>query len=122
MNLCSLLTRRSATIASILTTAILSSGCAALLIGGAAAGGAVAYSRGELNSVESASLERTYAATRAAVKELQFVETEAKSDSVEAVVEARTALDRPRDVVFLCTAWCNHWLYRTTLWLRAGRI
>ena len=80
-----------------LFTLTFSSGCAALLLGGAAAGagaGAVAYTRGELDSVQSASLDRTFQATRIAMQDLKFSETSSKVDAVEGVVEARTAMDR----------------------------
>ncbi|HTI72564.1 MAG TPA: DUF3568 family protein [Candidatus Limnocylindria bacterium] len=87
--------------ALVVTLAILSagftSGCAALVVGGAAAGagaGAVAYVTGELKSMAGASLERTYNASRAAIKDLRFIEVHANSDALDGSIEARTVDDK----------------------------
>ncbi len=74
---------------------IAASGCAAVLVGGAAAGaGAVAYVRGELKSVEAASLDKTWTATLAAVKDLEFAVTDRSKDGLSAKLSARGSGDR----------------------------
>ncbi|MSU60883.1 MAG: DUF3568 family protein [Pedosphaera sp.] len=70
-------------------------GCAAVLVGGVAAGaGAVAYVRGELKSVEAAPLEKTWTATLAAVKQLEFAITDRSKDGLSAKLSARGSGDR----------------------------
>ncbi|MGD9790438.1 MAG: DUF3568 family protein [Phycisphaerales bacterium] len=75
---------------SALTLATLS-GCVALVAGAVAGAGAYAYAEGKLESTLNAPLDRSYAAARRAISDLEFTETSAKKDALEAVVEARTA-------------------------------
>ncbi len=70
---------------------VLLSGCVALVAGAVAGAGAYAYSEGKLESTLNAPLDRSYAAARRAVADLEFTETSAKKDALEAVVEAKTA-------------------------------
>ena len=94
--------RRGLLIGGAIFTLAISSGCAALFVGGVAAGagaGAVYYTRGELSSVQSAALDRTFQATHDAMQDLKFTETSSRVDAVEGVVEARTAMDRKIKVV-----------------------
>lgn len=69
-------------------------GCAAVLVGGAAAGTGVAYSMGDLETVESASLDRTWAAVEGAIQDLQFTPVSPRKDALEARMEAATANNR----------------------------
>lgn len=69
-------------------------GClTAAAVGGAAAAGAgtVAYIKGELKATEEASLNKTWAATVAAVDELEFLVINKIKDAVSAELEAKTA-------------------------------
>ena len=79
--------RRGLLIGGAIFTLAISSGCAALFVGGVAAGagaGAVYYTRGELSSVQSAALDRTFQATHDAMQDLKFTETSSRVDAVEA--------------------------------------
>jgi hypothetical protein len=72
----------------------LTSGCAALVVGtavGAAGVAGYAYVKGELKGTEAASLDKTWAATQAAMKDLEFVVVNQRKDAVQAELEARTA-------------------------------
>mgnify|MGYP001236001638 FL=1 len=66
-------------------------GCVALVAGAVAGAGAYAYAEGKLESTLSAPLDRSYAAARRAISDLEFTETSAKKDALEAIVEAKTA-------------------------------
>jgi hypothetical protein len=72
--------------------AIFLNGCAAVVVGGAAGVGTYAYINGELKVDENASLDRCFAATQAAMKDLEFTVTSTKKDALESRVEAKTAL------------------------------
>jgi Protein of unknown function (DUF3568) len=72
---------------------IFTSGCAAVLVGGAAGAG-VAYSMGQLKSVESAPLEKVYGAVQVAERKLQFDEVDSHKDALEGLVEMKMASDR----------------------------
>lgn len=65
-------------------------GCAAVVVGGAAGAG-VAYSMGALKTVESTTVEKSYFAAQAALKQLEFQQTLASKDAIEASVEGETA-------------------------------
>jgi uncharacterized protein YceK len=86
---------RSALVVLVLAAAALLSGCAAaLLTGGAAAGaGAVAYVQGELSQVHAAAFDRTWAASVAAMKQMEFKGVTDKRDSLGGTIEARRADD-----------------------------
>ena len=70
-----------------------SAGCtAAWLAGGAAAGiGTYKYIKGELQSTEKVSLDKAYAATEKAIKELEFTITSKQKDTFAGEVIARRA-------------------------------
>jgi len=74
----------------------LTAGCVAVAVGaGAAAGvGTYAYVSGELKSTQSATLDRTWAATQAAMKDLEFSVTSQRKDALQAELIARTAIDK----------------------------
>lgn len=72
---------------------LLVSGCAAVVVGGAAGAG-VAYSMGALKSVEPATIEKTFIAAQAALKDLEFHETMVSKDAIEARVEGETASEK----------------------------
>lgn len=67
-------------------------GCFLLVLGGGAAvgAGAVAYTHGELHSVEAASFERTWDATQEAMRDLGFAVTDQEKEPDSAKLEART--------------------------------
>jgi hypothetical protein len=71
----------------------LGSGCALFVVGAAAGAGAVGYAwvDGEVQSTESASLDRTWNATLAAMKDLEFPVTSQSKDALEANLTARNA-------------------------------
>jgi len=66
------------------------SGCALFAFGAAG----YAYAKGELKSTEPAPLDRTWDATVAAAKELQFPIVEQSKDALEARMVAKNAEDR----------------------------
>src|SRR5882762_9575263 len=66
------------------------SGCALFAVGAAG----YAYAKGELKSTEPAPLDRTWDATVAAVKELQFPIVEQSKDALEARMVATNAEDK----------------------------
>jgi len=72
------------------------SGCALFAFGAAAGAGAAgyAYAKGELKSTEPAPLDRTWDATVAAVKELQFPIVEQSKDALETRMVAKNAEDK----------------------------
>lgn len=94
--------RRCFGIATFLNSVVLgallafSSGCAALLLtGGAAAGaGAIAYVRGELKSTETATLDKTWTATLAAMSDLELSVSTKQKDALSAKLAARGAGDK----------------------------
>lgn len=70
-------------------------GCVVAVVGAAAAGATtVAYVRGELKSVEAAPLDRTWNATIAAMKDLEFAIIDRSKDGLSAKLIARGAGDR----------------------------
>ena len=75
---------------------LLTAGCVAVAVGAAAAAGAAgyAYVSGELKSTESASLERAWSATTAAMQELEFPVTSKSKDALGAELTARNASDK----------------------------
>jgi hypothetical protein len=74
----------------------LATGCAVVAVGAAAGAGAAgyAYVSGVLISTESASLDRTWNATLAAMKELEFPITSQRKDALQASLVARNAYDK----------------------------
>ncbi len=74
----------------------LSTGCTVLLVGGAVAAGAggYAYVSGEARSTEAASLDRTWTAAKAAIKDLKFSVVGESKDALEGKLTARTAADK----------------------------
>jgi len=71
-------------------------GCAAALVGaGAGAGvGAYAYSKGELKSVETASVDKVWKAVEKTVDEMGFVVQSKSKDALAGIVEAQGANDK----------------------------
>ncbi len=82
--------------AALLVLLGLASGCAVVAVGAAAGAGAAgyAYVSGVLKSTESASLDRTWNATLAAMKEMDFPVTRQRKDALEAELIARNAGDK----------------------------
>ncbi|MGQ3684288.1 MAG: DUF3568 family protein [Candidatus Loosdrechtia sp.] len=66
-------------------------GCVAvpLIVGGGAGAGTVAYLKGELKSLEEASLDKTWQATHKALKDLEFIITSEEKNSLSAKAVAR---------------------------------
>lgn len=80
---------------SLLTVAVLGSGCVAALVGGAALGaGTVVYLRGELRSPEAVSMQKAWTASHAALKELGYAVTDEQQDALKAKITARGAGDK----------------------------
>ena len=75
---------------------LFTSGCALFVVGGAAAAGAgtVAYVRGELRSTEAATFDKTWSATLAAMKDLEFAVTAKEKDAITGKLTARGAGDK----------------------------
>ncbi len=75
---------------------VLTTGCILVAAGaGAAAGvGTYAYVSGELKTTLDAPLDRTWAATQAAMKDLNYPITSEQKDALEARLIARTAADK----------------------------
>ena len=71
-------------------------GCGAIIVGAAAGAGAVAYIRGELEATEQAPIGEVFAATKAAVDDLEFKVLSADADAYEGKVRAETA--RGKDI------------------------
>lgn len=65
-------------------------GCLVVAAAGAGAG-TYAYISGELSSTEEATLDRTWAATQAAIKDLQFTVKERSKDALQARLVAEQA-------------------------------
>lgn len=63
-------------------------GCAGAVLAGAAGAGSIAYIRGELKSVESASIDRVWAATLEASNEMGFTIVERDKDALTGRVKA----------------------------------
>ncbi len=63
-------------------------GCVALAVGAAAGVGTYAYIKGELTDVEEATLDRSYEAAQAAVKDLEFKTKDQAKDAISAHVDA----------------------------------
>lgn len=85
--------------AALLSVAGLSvSGCLAVAAAGAAGAAAVAWVRGELQTTLPASLDKSYAATQEAVRELQFVKVSERKDALLGVIVARNAADKKIEI------------------------
>ena len=72
------------------------SGCAVLLVGGAVAAGAgtVVYVKGELKATVDGTLDRAWAASQAALKDLQMPVTGQEKDGLQGKLTARAAGDK----------------------------
>lgn len=75
------------------TLLALASGCALFVVGAAAGAGAAGYAwvDGEIKTTESASMDRTWNAALAAMKDLEFPVTSQAKDALEANLTARNA-------------------------------
>lgn len=83
----------------VLSAAMLAcSGCVAVVAAGAAGAAAVAWVRGELQTTLPAHLDRSYAAAKEAVEDLQFVKVSEKKDALLGVVVARNAADKKIEI------------------------
>ena len=80
-------------LATVAVSALFLGGCVVVAAGTAGAG-AVAYVRGELQSSVSQNLDTTYAATRRALGDMQFLVIEDKKTLVDAELVSRTATDK----------------------------
>jgi hypothetical protein len=69
------------------------SGCALFVVGAAAGAGAGGYAwiNGEIKTTEGASMDQTWNATLAAMKDLEFPVTDQAKDALEANLTARNA-------------------------------
>jgi len=85
-------------------------GCAVLLQGcmiaavGAGAAGTVAYIRGDLQTVEAASIDDVYEATLKAMDELELSITQKSKDAMSAKIIARDAQDKKITIKLAATA------------------
>ena len=79
-------------------TSLVTAGCLAVAAAGAAGAAAVAWVRGELQTTLPASLDKTYAATQEAVRELQFAKVSERKDALLGVIVARNAADKKIEV------------------------
>lgn len=88
--------RRVGVMVSLLALVALGAGCAVVAVGAAAGAGAAgyAYVSGVLVSTESATLDRAWDATLAAMKDLQFPITSQRKDALQASLVARNAFDK----------------------------
>ena len=73
-------------------TAVFIQGCVIAAVGAGA--GTVAYVRGDLQTVESKSLDDVYEATEKAIKELGLNVTKKTKDAMSATIVARDAQDK----------------------------
>ncbi|MCX8089907.1 MAG: DUF3568 domain-containing protein [Verrucomicrobiae bacterium] len=88
--------RQTGLIAFLLVAVSLAAGCAVVAVGAAAGAGAASYAyvNGVLKSTESATLDRTWNATLAAMKDLQFYVSSQRKDALQADLVARNAFDK----------------------------
>ena len=78
----------------LLSISFLLQGCAALVVGGAAAGAGVAtvsYIKGELQTTYAASLNPTWEASMAALKDLEITVASIQKDATGGIIEATRA-------------------------------
>lgn len=75
---------------------LLSTGCVAMLIGGGAAAGAgaVAYAKGDLTTIEEASLDRVWSASQRAMEDLHYTVTAREKTGLKASLDAKAADDQ----------------------------
>ena len=76
----------------------LSQGCALLLLGGVVAGaayGTVSYAKNTLQVTDHVSLDRSWAAANAALKELSMAVTSSQKDGASGRLEGRNAKNQP---------------------------
>jgi len=72
-------------------------GCVAVVVAGAAVG-TYAYVKGELKVNRDASLNRTWNASQAALKDLKFTTTTQKKDALSGWLVAKTASDKKVEI------------------------
>jgi hypothetical protein len=72
---------------------VLTSGCVVVAVGAVAAGGVAtyAYVNGQLETSLASPLDKTFAATQAAMKDLEFKVTKTTKDAVNAEVDSTTS-------------------------------
>ena len=86
-----------------LLIALLNHGCVAAAVGVGAAG-TIAYVRGDLEAVESHSLDRVYEATVKALDELELNVISKSKDALSATINARDAQDKKIKIMLKKTA------------------
>jgi hypothetical protein len=84
-------------------TAVVSQGCIAVAVGVGAAG-TIAYVRGDLEAVESHSLDEVYEATLEAVKQLELRSVYKTKDALTAAITAYDAQDKKVKIILKKTA------------------
>jgi hypothetical protein len=77
---------------------LMQTGCLLVVAGAAAGAGTYAYVDGELKASQPESLDKTWAATQSAVKDLKFSVTKTAKDAVSAHLTAKTAEDKTVDI------------------------
>lgn len=77
---------------------LMCSGCVAVVAAGAAGAAAVAWVRGELQTTLPANLDRSFGATKEAIKDLQFVKVSERKDALLGVLVARNAADKKIEI------------------------
>jgi enolase len=81
--------------AALLSSALAVSGCLALAAGAAAGAGTYAYVQGEMNTTFEAPLDRVWAATQAAMNDLEFPIGERSKDALAGELRANQADGTP---------------------------
>lgn len=89
----------SLTVAALLATAVLTSGCFALLVG-AGAGAGVAYVRGDLDVTLDAGFVSSVRAGEKTLAELKYSKVSATQDALQATLVSRSASDRRIELYF----------------------
>jgi ATP:corrinoid adenosyltransferase len=74
--------------------AISFSGCAAAVVGAGAGVGTYAYAKGEMKSVEQATMDKAWNAVEKTVKDMGFVVESQSHDALISEIEARGAGDK----------------------------
>ena len=73
-------------------------GCVAVAAGASAGAAAVAWVQGQLETTVTADYEKTVEASRAAIKDLEFVKMSDNKDAYSAKLVARTAQDKKVEI------------------------
>jgi hypothetical protein len=95
--------KRVLLILTLIGIAVVGQGCIAVAVGVGAAG-TIAYVRGDLEAVESHSLDEVYEATLEAVKELELQSVYKTKDALTATITAYDAQDKKVKIILKKTA------------------